>query len=571
MKNQITKSFLPVYIILTFFIYYPLFSQSTLDCSLCHSNKHNLWATSHHSNSQTDVAEELAGEWSGLPADSVINGSEPENCIACHGAAAVAVNGGMTEVQALNYFFSTSSGNFADTTSALKTSEWPHVGCVTCHNVPEDHPTTQPVIEIFNSSDAQYHSVENVSVLCGQCHGSLRFPDTDHLRMDAWLISRHGHGGQTDVAAELAEEWSGSTPDDVINGEEAENCIACHSPTSVMVKGGISESEALEMFFTTTDGKFTSETTVQNTSDWPEVGCNACHNPHNPEEISYYNSTTKEYENMISAQELCGQCHGNLRFPDTDHLSYNIESGTGAKGVADQITMTNITCIDCHMLEGEEDTRSSMFGGHSWSVFVEEEDGTTTAACTKCHSNLDAEAAMTKIEELQAEFANLDSVANEKVAEAEGVISGSTDSTLIKKYEEAEFNLLFAEGDESGGVHNHKYSVSLLNDAIDKATEIITGVENNANIIPKEFKLYQNYPNPFNPTTKIKFEVPKKSNVTITVFDALGREVTRLVNREKAPGIYEVQFDASKFSSGVFIYKLTAGKFIQARKMVLLR
>jgi len=142
---------------------------------------------------------------------------------------------------------------------------------------------------------------------------------------------------------------------------------------------------------------------------------------------------------------------------------------------------------------------------------------------------------------------------------------------LIKKYEEAEFNLLYAEGDESGGVHNHKYTVLLFNDAIDKATEIITGVENNTNIIPKEFKLYQNYPNPFNPTTKIKFEIPRKSNVTITVFDALGRKVSQLMNTEKAPGVYDVEFNASKYSSGIFIYKLTAGDFVQVKKMVLLR
>lgn len=548
-----------------------VFSQSTLDCSQCHSDKNNLWITSNHSNTQNDVAEELAGEWSGLPADSVINGSASENCIACHGATAVSENGGMTEVQALNYFFSTTDGNFTDTTSALNTGEWPHVACVTCHNVLDDHPASKPVIEIFNSSNAQYHAVENVSVLCGQCHGSLRFPDTDHLRMDAWLLSKHGHGGQPDVAGELAEEWAGNTPDDVINGEEAENCIACHAPTSVMLNGGISESEALNMFFTTTDGKFTSETTVQNTSDWPEVGCNVCHNPHKPEDISLYNSTTKQYESMSSAQELCGQCHGNLRFPDTDHLSYNIESGTGGMGVADQITMPNVKCVNCHMAGGEEDTRAAMFAGHSWSVFVSEEDGSTTASCTSCHSDMDADASMTKIEELQTEFANLDSVANEKVAEAESIVSGSTDSTLIKKYEEAEFNLLYAEGDESGGVHNHKYTVLLLNDAIDKATEIITGVENNTNIIPKEFKLYQNYPNPFNPTTKIKFEIPRKSNVTITVFDALGRRITQLMNGEKAPGVYDVEFDASKYSSGIFFYKLSAANFVQVRKMVLLR
>ena len=91
------------------------------------------------------------------------------------------------------------------------------------------------------------------------------------------------------------------------------------------------------------------------------------------------------------------------------------------------------------------------------------------------------------------------------------------------------------------------------------------------NSIPKEFSLFQNYPNPFNPRTTIKYSIPQKSVVTITVYDILGKEVSKLVNEEKLSGTYEVQFDGSKLSSGVYFYRLHAGSFLKTKKLVLLK
>jgi hypothetical protein len=88
---------------------------------------------------------------------------------------------------------------------------------------------------------------------------------------------------------------------------------------------------------------------------------------------------------------------------------------------------------------------------------------------------------------------------------------------------------------------------------------------------PKEFVLKQNYPNPFNPTTTIRYVIPERALVTIKIYDILGDEITTLVNEEKPIGYYEVEFIASNLSSGVYFYKLTAGDFIQTKKMILLR
>jgi hypothetical protein len=83
--------------------------------------------------------------------------------------------------------------------------------------------------------------------------------------------------------------------------------------------------------------------------------------------------------------------------------------------------------------------------------------------------------------------------------------------------------------------------------------------------------LYQNYPNPFNPTTVISFQLPVTSEVTLKVYDVLGNEVATLVNEEQQPGVYEVEFDGSSLTSGIYFYQLKAGNNSQIKKMVLLR
>ncbi len=96
-----------------------------------------------------------------------------------------------------------------------------------------------------------------------------------------------------------------------------------------------------------------------------------------------------------------------------------------------------------------------------------------------------------------------------------------------------------------------------------------TGVEDE--VAPTGFVLSQNYPNPFNPTTSINFTVAQRSNVTLKVYDMLGREVASLVNEVKDQGSYNVNFDAAKLASGTYVYKLTAGNFVETKKMVLLK
>ena len=102
--------------------------------------------------------------------------------------------------------------------------------------------------------------------------------------------------------------------------------------------------------------------------------------------------------------------------------------------------------------------------------------------------------------------------------------------------------------------------------------EIVTGVATEDELgVPTKFALDQNYPNPFNPATTITYAVPEASRVRLEVFDLLGRLVVVLVDERRTPGYYEVVFDGSRLSSGVYFYKMTGERFSQTKSLMLLK
>ena len=121
--------------------------------------------------------------------------------------------------------------------------------------------------------------------------------------------------------------------------------------------------------------------------------------------------------------------------------------------------------------------------------------------------------------------------------------------------------------------------VKLNNNPIDSLSQLFRadwglGVEETGEI-PQTFSLAQNYPNPFNPNTVISYRLSMTSNVTLKVYDVLGNEIATLVNEEKQPGTYEVEFNTFSIkhlpSSGIYFYQLKAGNYIETKKMVLLK
>ena len=99
----------------------------------------------------------------------------------------------------------------------------------------------------------------------------------------------------------------------------------------------------------------------------------------------------------------------------------------------------------------------------------------------------------------------------------------------------------------------------------------IVSVEEVAAGIPERFALAQNYPNPFNPSTTIEFVLPRASHVSIKVYDVLGLEVVTLVDQHLPPGHYKTTWDAANVASGVYLYRIQAGDFVETKKLILLR
>ena len=124
--------------------------------------------------------------------------------------------------------------------------------------------------------------------------------------------------------------------------------------------------------------------------------------------------------------------------------------------------------------------------------------------------------------------------------------------------------------DELVGILYYSFSnfklVPRKNDDFIGYTDVDESIE-----IPEIFSLSQNYPNPFNPTTVIKYSIPEVTNVKLKIYDMLGREIRTLVNQEQSAGIYNLEFNATNLSSGVYFYRIEAGSFVDSKKLLLLK
>jgi len=143
------------------------------------------------------------------------------------------------------------------------------------------------------------------------------------------------------------------------------------------------------------------------------------------------------------------------------------------------------------------------------------------------------------------------------------------------------YGLASAHFNEFGGSDDNLKGC-VINGVLHGDTTFVVDVEEDQNPIPTEYKLEQNYPNPFNPSTIINYQLPVAGNVTLKVFDVLGREVATLVNEEKAAGSYKVEFNPASSiknlsagrqgpASGVYFYQLRVAEFIETKKMILIK
>jgi len=169
------------------------------------------------------------------------------------------------------------------------------------------------------------------------------------------------------------------------------------------------------------------------------------------------------------------------------------------------------------------------------------------------------------------------------------LISSDKEGTLIaklkletsaKKLSVEKINFKWSENERSFRTKIFTYDdsrgIDITNtDFFESGINSLAGLNFRGNSVADKFELSQNYPNPFNPETKIRFVIPNSgnglTNVKLSVYDITGKEVSNLVNRTLEPGSYEVTFNGSNVTSGVYFYKLSAGSFSQTHKMLLIK
>ncbi len=142
-------------------------------------------------------------------------------------------------------------------------------------------------------------------------------------------------------------------------------------------------------------------------------------------------------------------------------------------------------------------------------------------------------------------------------------VAGHGTTNIPQKYE-------FTDEDAPTGVNYYRLAQVDLDGSVHLSEAVrvssVTGVSEE---VAHSYELGQNYPNPFNPSTTIRYSLPNPSHVTLTVFNTLGEQVALLQNGERESGYHEVKFDGSGLSSGVYFYRLTAGDFVQTKKLLM--
>ncbi|MFC2084886.1 YCF48-related protein [Bacteroidota bacterium] len=202
----------------------------------------------------------------------------------------------------------------------------------------------------------------------------------------------------------------------------------------------------------------------------------------------------------------------------------------------------------------------SLDGGYNWSILHVSEDYKFNSVCF-----LDSLNGFVVGEEIHAYHSSSNNLAGIVLFSTDGGTTWNNYGNVAKKG----LKKIFFVDDQTGWIVGGGGTILKTN------TSGIVGINDESNTmidIPKSFQLQQNYPNPFNPSTTIKYEIPKASEVKLKIYDILGSEIQTLVSEFQMPGNYSVNFDASKFSSGVLFYKLQAGSdFIKTKKMLLIK
>lgn len=556
-------------------------TNTDINCVTCHNNaewdyKYDKWSETGHAKALT---KGLNGE-----KGSFFN----NNCVQCHsvGYDDLAQNDGFDDWPFV--FPDTLMPGMADSLAEMypEAMARSNVQCEQCHGPGSEHFGNK-----FNISSVM--SVEN----CNYCHNA----GTHHVYGEQWL---HSGNDATEFDGRGFEGGHGVGAFYEVMGARS-SCAPCHSGSGFVQ--WIKEDRPVDEYGLPASVNFLPEPTRQT--------CATCHDPHDASKKHQLRFTDTQLGDGTSiTMELygtgatCMQCHRSRR----NAVTYSVDVGNASSHYgphhgpqADLLIGANApdfgiefptsphhvaaenTCVTCHMAgeaKVDENDEVILVGGHSWNM-NDPEGKDFVEACAQCHGNIGAsfkdkkyyedgnadhdgdgteEGVQDEVHGLLEQLALLLPPVNETT-----VSLSSDDSTLTPSIMKSAYVYFWIEEDRSYGIHNPAFTVSILKAAIVEVGGTITSVGNEK--LPQVYSLSQNYPNPFNPSTLITFTLPQEGETTLKIYDIVGREVLTLLNEKKSAGIYKYQFNARGLASGVYIYRLISGDFIQAKKMILLK
>ncbi len=463
-----------------------------------------------------------------------------------------------------------------------------NIGCEQCHGPAQAHATSAQASRIgMNKYQPD---------MCNQCHdGSRRhslgtfFANSGHYQMHYGAAAEGGRS----------------------------NCQPCHTGAglSYYLNNNMDTTGLAAKWVLARDAK-------------TPISCQVCHDPHgNDNEYALRTMSLKgdslkggyviPAQFRQSAGNICMVCHGGryavkaritttapyYGWADRFYPHYNTQGemyfGAGAYQYGDDSFTGLMThggvegsCTGCHMQKRKNrlDGGGNMLANHSFSMsdtMFATGVYKPTDACAPCHGEIedfddiralydyDRDGA---IEGVQSEVDGLLAALKAKLpvdATTGNPVTMRKDSLAVKNRPDliqGIWNWYFVYEDRSRGVHNTKYAVRILYKALGWTPLAVEATEG----MPTEFGLNQNYPNPFNPTTSISFAMPKDGHVLLQVYDVTGALVKTLVDQTMRAGNMQATWDGTnlsgnKVASGVYLYRMAAGDFVAAKKMVLMK
>ncbi len=453
--------------------------------------------------------------------------------------------------------------------------------CLPCHNTgwnpnvtnygADEYVDSLPNNEYQITNVQKFNKVKNVQ--CEVCHGPMGNADgtlsTDHWGFGTTNVPNYSAAlcGTCHQGAHhpFYEEWQQSAhANSLISTFTRQNngaCYRCHT--------------AQDFVAYLTDSTYNG-TTFQPEGQLQPLACVACHDPH---EKKY--TAQLRVPIIPNVSNICDKCHtagiDSVDIHTTPHHTTS-ECLTGSSLFGYHYPGVNYSnsphtyaatnrCIDCHVHATPVDPATGIaYTGHTFQPRV--------AACAQpsCHGQAfyTNPGVDTSNPELRFNFDNKQVETRQLLAQLKAKLDAASHAdSSTDAFLEANYNYNACESEGSFGVHNTLLVQKLLQDAIARFNP--TTSVNEQKTTPLTYSLDQNYPNPFNPTTTIKYSIAKPGNVKITIYNAIGVQVVVLENSYKSAGKYKITWNAGRYASGIYFYRIESNNYNMVKKMVLIK